>query len=315
MNCNALWVFLTTLSPLPLLTQSLLNSLFHNYYGLLGQGETVEEGAAEAQQILIDLQQIEWLRIAVVILLAWLVTFLSRRTLHWLASRLPARFRHYILPLVPTLRLLIIAVALLQLFPLLFNVTPENIITILGALGVAIGFAFKDYVSSLLAGIVSIYERPYRAGDWVNIEGSYGEVKEVGMRALKLITPDDNMVTIPHARIWNSNISNANDGQRNHQCIANFYLHPDHNAQLVRQKLWDVGVTSPYTKLNQPVVVIVQEKPWGTHYKLKAYPIDGRNEFQYISDLTVRGKAALAELEVHFATALPTLNQESIPEG
>jgi hypothetical protein len=51
------------------------------------------------------------------------------------------------------------------------------------------------------------------------------------------------------------------------------------------------------------------EKPWGTHYRLKAYPVEPRDQFQFITDLTVRGKAALLALGAAFATsALP-------PEG
>jgi len=67
-------------------------------------------------------------------------------------------------------------------------------------------------------------------------------------------------------------------------------------------------MTSPYTNLSETpthrdVVVIVVEEPWATHYRLKAYPIDGRDEFQFISDLTVRGKAALAEMGVQSVSA------------
>ena len=47
----------------------------------------------------------------------------------------------------------------------------------------------------------------------------------------------------------------------------------------------------------------MREKPWGTHYRLKAYPIDGREQFNFITDLTVRGKAALAGLDVSHVVA------------
>jgi len=50
-------------------------------------------------------------------------------------------------------------------------------------------------------------------------------------------------------------------------------------------------------------MVSVHEKPWATHYRLKAYPIDARQQFRFISDLTVRGKAALLRLGVSFVTA------------
>lgn len=57
----------------------------------------------------------------------------------------------------------------------------------------------------------------------------------------------------------------------------------------------------PY--LGKPVNVIVQEKPCGTHYRLKAYPVDCSQQFHFLSDLTVRGKRVLRDLGVEFAVA------------
>jgi hypothetical protein len=48
--------------------------------------------------------------------------------------------------------------------------------------------------------------------------------------------------------------------------------------------------------------VVAREKPWGTQYWLKAYPVDPRDQFRFITDLTVRGKAALSELGLEFST-------------
>jgi small conductance mechanosensitive channel len=120
-----------------------------------------------------------------------------------------------------------------------------------------------------------------------------------------MVTPDDTVVTIPHLAIWTTSIHNANDGQRDLQCVADFYLHPDHDAVLVRQKLREVALTSPFIQLERPVSVVVAETPWATHYRLKAYPIEGRDQFQFTSDLTVRGKQALGELEVKAAAWAP----------
>lgn len=179
----------------------------------------------------------------------------------------------------------------------------ENLITLFGAVGLALGFAFKDYTSSLIAGIVTLYEMPYRLGDWISVEGAYGEVKAIGMRAVEIVTADDTVVVIPHLKLWDKLIFNANDNSRNLQCAADFYLHPRLDAARVRRTLHDVGLTSPYLQVQKPVAVIVHEKPWGTHYRLKAYPVDPRDQFRFVTDLTVRGKAALAELGMEFAVA------------
>ncbi|HAV65469.1 MAG TPA: mechanosensitive ion channel protein MscS [Verrucomicrobiales bacterium] len=231
-------------------------------------------------------------------------------TVRWLGDKAPGRYRLYILPAAPLLRLLVLLTALALIFPLVIRPTTENILVILGGAGIAIGFAFKDYVSSLIAGVVTIFDRTYRTGDWVKIDDAYGEVRKVGLRAISLVTPDDTVVVIPNAKIWTTNIYNSNDGQRDLQCVAEFHLQPDHDATRVRQKLRDVALTSPFLNLRRPVTVIVSEKPWGTHYRLKAYPVEARDQFLFTSDLTVRAKAALAKLGVRPACT-PMVPQEA----
>lgn len=242
--------------------------------------------------------QIDLFLVALIMVLTWLLL----RLLHWLlpqlAARAPGRFRLYLLPLMPILQIVVVVGAIINIVPLLIDPTSENLLAVSGAVAIAFGFAFQDYASSFIASIVAIYERPYRIGDWVKIGDAYGEVTSLGFRAIEMVTPDDTVVTIPHKKLWNSIIYNDNNGHREHQCVADFFLHAEHDAEKVKQKLYDVALTSPYLQLNRPIAVIVLEKPWGTHYRLKAYPIDGRDQFRFTTDLTVRGKASLAKLGV-----------------
>jgi len=85
------------------------------------------------------------------------------------------------------------------------------------------------------------------------------------------------------------------------QCCADFYLHPQHDGRQVRAALEDVALTSPYLYFDDPVAIAVSEKPWATHYRLRAYPVDAAQQFRFISDLTVRGKAVLNDLGLRFA--------------
>ena len=254
----------------------------------------VEEGQDKAVKLINNLQDISFVEIGLVIIGVWAAIAVIRRVLPYLAERGPGQFRLYLLGAVPILRLLLLVTAILWVFPIIFNVTFQNFLVVAGALSVAVGFAFKDYVSSLIAGIVVLIERPYRPGDWVKINDDYGEVKSVGMRAVQLLTPAANMVTVPHDRIWTNNISNSNDGAQTLMCVAEFFVAPDHDCGRVQQALQDVGLTSAFLHYGEPVLVVLAEQPWGTHYKLKAYPFDMRDQFRFISDLTTRGKLAIA---------------------
>ena len=135
------------------------------------------------------------------------------------------------------------------------------------------------------------------------MDGAYGEVKSIAGRAVHLVTTDDTEVIIPHSRLWSASIFNATSGNRSLLCIANFYLHPDHDAFAVREKLTEVAVASSYRAPDSPVTVIAIEKPWGTHYRVKAYVKESREQFLFITDLTIRGKDILRHMNIRFAQA------------
>ncbi|WP_111495508.1 MULTISPECIES: mechanosensitive ion channel family protein [Marinobacter] len=234
---------------------------------------------------------------------AWVLIVAIQLAVPRVASRFSGKTRLYILAVAPLLRLVIIVGVIILVVPILVEPTFENLIAIFGALALALGFAFKDYANSLLAGIVTLYEMPYRPGDWIEVDGRYGEVRAIGTRAATIVTADDTAVVIPHSKLWDALIANANSGTSNLMCVAEFYLAPEHDAAEVRTALRDVAFTSPWVKTYQPVIVVLSETPWGTRYRVKAYPIDPRDQFQFISDLTIRGKVALRQLNATPVTA------------
>lgn len=244
-------------------------------------------------RLLNDIQDIGFVQIAMILVGSFALLWLIKRTLPFIAERVPSKVRMIVLGAVPILRLIVIIGATLWIIPLVFNLTMQNFIVMAGAASVAIGFAFKDYVSSLIAGIVALFERPYGAGDWVRIDDDYGEVVDVGFRTIRLRTAADDLITVPHEKIWSGNIANSNDGATTVMCIAHFYLLPDHDPARVEAALIDVGLTSAYLDYAEPVFVILEDTVFGSHYQLKAYPFDHRDQFRFISDLTARGKMAL----------------------
>ncbi|MER2518992.1 mechanosensitive ion channel [Candidatus Accumulibacter phosphatis] len=255
------------------------------------------------QQLFKDLGTGTLLELLLIVVLTTTLIVSVQRLLPWLAEQMHGKHRLYLLAIVPLLRLGILVVAFLWIVPLIVKPSLQNMVALFGTIGLALGFAMKDYASSLIAGIVAVGEMPYRNGDWIEVNGIYGEVTHIGMRTVQIVTADDTLVSIPHLRLWSDPIFNANCGRPQLQCAADFYLHPAHDAAAAKAVLQDVALTSPYPYFDDPIMVVVHEKPWGTHYRLKAYPIDARQQFRFISDLTVRGKAALLRHGVSFATA------------
>ena len=252
------------------------------------------------------LNRLEWSHLALILGLligarvlgsvaGWLITHL--------AERAPAPWRLTILKSRPIGRLLIAIGTVLLIIPVLVQPTFQNLVAVAASLGLALAFALKDYGSSLVAGLVTVLEGTYQPGDWIQVDDTYGEVRSIGMRAVRIVTPDDTEVVIPHTKIWHSSIYNATSGSHRLLCVADFYLNPQHDAALVRQRLEDVALASSYRQPDTPVTVIVLEKPWGTHYRVKSYVTDSRDQYLFISDLTVRGKTMLLALGAKAAHA------------
>ncbi|MCF8721110.1 mechanosensitive ion channel family protein [Nitrospina gracilis] len=255
----------------------------------------------QMSQVFKTLDTVVMIELVVIVAGAVVLILITQNLLPWVANRLHGKPRLFLLAMAPLLRLVFILGAFILSVPLVIEPSLQNMIAVLGSIGLVLGFALKDYASSLVAGVVAVGERLYRNGDWIEVNGVYGEVTHVGVRTVRIVTADDTAVYIPHQKLWTELISNANNGTPHLQCVVHFYLHPQHDAAEIRQVLHDVALTSPYLYFDLPVSVVVQEKPWGTHYRLKAYAVDPRHQFRFITDLTVRGKTALIERNVRFA--------------
>ncbi len=253
------------------------------------------------------LRKIFWqdvLLVLAIFILARLISFVVRWVILRFAEKSSPHLRLSILRALPIVRLLTGIGAVIVIVPIIIEPTFQNIVALVASVSLALAFTLKDYGSSLAAGLAVVLENTYQPGDWIEVDGIYGEVKSIRGRATRIVTPDDTEVIIPHTKFWSTNIFNASGGSRSLLCVADFYLNPDHDAFLARKRLEEVALTSSYRKEETPVTVIVLEKPWGTHYRVKAYVKESREQFLFLTDLTVRGKETIRSLGIRFAQAV-----------
>ncbi|MEA5593527.1 mechanosensitive ion channel family protein [Rivularia sp. UHCC 0363] len=236
----------------------------------------------------------------IVVAISYITIKVIDKLVIWLSEQVAKEWRLRIKQFLPFLRMMVLTFTIIILMNLFLNISRENLIAVTGTVAVALGFAFKDYVSSIIAGIIGLFEAPYRVGDRIQIEDFYGEVIGYGLRGIRLQTPEDNVVTIPHNKIWTDAVSNANMGELEAQVVTEFYFAHEVDVELVQKILYRVAYTSKYTYLKLPILVIIEENPWGTLFKLKSYPLDARDEFIYKTDLTTRAKRAFGKYNLPY---------------
>jgi len=89
-----------------------------------------------------------------------------------------------------------------------FGVETTSLIAVLGAAGLAIGLALQGTLSNVAAGVMILFLRPFKVGDFVDIDGKGGTVKEVSLFTTELATTDNVQIILPNSRVWGSPILN-----------------------------------------------------------------------------------------------------------
>lgn len=112
--------------------------------------------------------------------------------------------QHTILTLTGYMAWILIALMTLSVM----GISLKNLAIVFGALSVGIGFGLQNVVNNFVSGLIILFERPIKEGDWVVINGHEGIVKNIRIRATELETFTSASVLIPNAEILSGNVIN-----------------------------------------------------------------------------------------------------------
>ena len=180
-----------------------------------------------------------------------------------------------------------------------FNFSAQVRAVIGGTVVVAVGFATRDLLASLVAGVLIIFDRPFQIGDRVRFGGEYGDSLSIGLRSVKLRTLDDSTVTIPNNLFLSEVASSSNSGELAMQTVVDFYIGVDQDIDRARDIVREAAATSRYIFLPKPIVVLAAQTPLESciamRLSLKSYVLDTKYEKDFETDVTLRAQQAFAE--------------------
>jgi len=192
--------------------------------------------------------------------------------------------------LIPIVRIVLWVVFIFAIVKGIYNPPIETLLALGASVAIAVGLAAQDLLRNVFGGIMLLFDRPFQVGDKIKTGEHYGEVLEIGLRATRLVTPDDSVVSVPNLELMNASVSNSNSGELNCQVVAEFILPLDVDTRKVRKIATEAAQVSKYIYLNKPIVVLffneMHERRSYLKMRLKAYVMDIRYEFQFESDMT-----------------------------
>jgi small-conductance mechanosensitive channel len=192
--------------------------------------------------------------------------------------------------LIPLIKFSLYALAVYYIAGSLLAFSTAELIAVSGLIGAAVGFGIKDLVAEVAGGLVIVLDKPYLVGDKITMGGYYGEVKDIGIRSTRLITPDDTLVSVPNQAALNQPVANATAGIQQMMVVVDLFIDSQSDAPKAMEILKEAVVTSRFVYITdeQPVNILLKDFPFYRRVRAKAYVRDLRKEFDFESDVTVR---------------------------
>ena len=135
----------------------------------------------------------------------------------------------------------------------------SNLALIASALSVGIGFGLQNVINNFVSGIIILFERPIKVGDWVIVSGEEGQVKQINIRSTEIETFKKSSIIIPNATLLSSSVTNlthANNWSRQSISIGVAY---GSDVKRVTEILLEIAAKHKYVLKNPAPYVLFKD--------------------------------------------------------
>ena len=157
------------------------------------------------------------------------------------------------------------------------GVGTASFVAVMGAAGLAVALAFQGTFSNFAAGVMLLTFRPFKVGDFVEVGGVSGSVKEIGIFTTLLTTPDNIQIRVPNSGVFGHTIKNfsASDTRRIDLVIGVGY---DDDLGVAVRTCMDV-ITADARVLADPAPVVAVHELGDSSVNLVVRPWVAREEY------------------------------------
>jgi small-conductance mechanosensitive channel len=184
---------------------------------------------------------------------------------------------------------------------------------VVGALGVGIGFGLQNVVNNFVSGLILMFERPIQPGDVVEVGGTSGKVREIGMRATTLSTFEGADVVVPNGVLLNEKLINWTLSDMDRRIDVNVGVAYGTDPRKVLELLMDVTTsTEGIATKPAPTVLFVGFGASSLDFSIRAWTNNFGDWVKIRSELTVRVNEALVAAGVEIPFPQQDLHVKSV---
>jgi small-conductance mechanosensitive channel len=187
---------------------------------------------------------------------------------------------------------------------------------ILSALGVGIGFGLQGIVNNFVSGLILLFERPVRVGDYIEFGGNWAEIKKIGLRATTVQTFDEADVIIPNADLVSNQVINWTLTNRRVRLIIPVGVAYGSDISLVMETLVESAKqNSDVAEEPIPQVLFLNFGESSLEFELRVWVLDADNRLVVSSAIHQEIDRRFREAKIEIAFPQRDLHLRSLDES
>ncbi len=196
---------------------------------------------------------------AVILLIAFIVTKLTEGPIAAMLKRRKFDIDEVAVKYVNrVIKILIWFIAVIMVMDKL-GIPVSSLLTMLAAIGAAVALAIKDNLSNLASGVVLLFTKPFKAGDYIEVEDVSGSIKEIEIMHTYLDTPGHTLIAIPNTKMMTATIVNYSAYETRRQDLL-FSIGYDSDLREAKAVLLELAQAHPLILKDPPPCVMVNEQ-------------------------------------------------------
>jgi len=166
------------------------------------------------------------------------------------------------------------------------GISMDKLTIIIGALSVGIGLGLQNIFNNFVSGVILIFDKPFRVGDFVELADKKGRVQDIGIRSSTLLTQEGAEVIIPNGDFLSGRLVNWTLSKSYSQSSITVSVNSDSDMAKVFQLIEEEAKNLPYVKKEMPVEILYSKVSTGAiELKINCYITNIYNDQLFKSSL------------------------------